>query len=404
GSTGRPKGVGVSHANLVSYIDAIDAELHVPPHSSYVMISTIAADGGNTALFLSLLTGGRLHILSRETSLDPTAVADYFERHPIDFFKIVVSHFAALFNSPFGPRLLPRKWLILGGEALGWELVDAIGSLRPTCQVFDHYGPTETTVGVLMNRIDLAGDRLRPPMVPPGRPLANAEMQILDRNQQSVPVGVVGELYAGGACVARGYLNRPELTAERFVPDPVGAGRLYRTGDLVRYLSDGKIEFLGRADNQVKIRGFRIELGEIEAALASLDGVREAVVIAREDTPGNRRLVAYIAGNVSGLTAENLRQSLRDLLPDYMIPTAFVMLSELPLLSSGKVDRKALPAPERQSAEESHVAPRTPVEEILAGIWAEVLGVEKVGALDHFFDLGGHSLLATRVTSRLPAA
>jgi len=410
GSTGRPKGVGVSHANLVSYIDAIAAELRVPPHSAYVMISTIAADGGNTALFLSLFTAGRLHVLSRETSLDPRAVAEYFERHPIDFFKIVVSHFAALFKTPFGARLLPRKWLILGGEALGWELVDAIGDLRPTCQVFDHYGPTETTVGVLMNRIDLElSRRLRPPMVPPGRPLANAEMRILDRHQQPVPVGVIGELYAGGACVARGYLNRPDLTAERFVPDPSGAGRLYRTGDLVRYLPDGKIEFLGRADNQVKIRGFRIELGEIEAALVTLAGVHEAVVIAREDGgPGDRRLVAYLAADLgadaSGLTAETLRQSLRELLPDYMIPTAFVMLSELPLLSSGKVDRRALPAPERQSTESGSVAPRTPVEEILAGIWTEVLGVDRVGAHDHFFDLGGHSLLATRVTSRLPAA
>ncbi|HYN22261.1 MAG TPA: amino acid adenylation domain-containing protein, partial [Thermoanaerobaculia bacterium] len=404
GSTGRSKGVGVTHANLLSYIDAIGADLNLPPDSSYVMISTIAADGGNTALFLSLCTGGTLHILSRDTSLDPQAVSGYFQRHPIDFFKIVVSHFATLFNSPYAAQLLPRKRLLLGGEALGWELVDAILRLEPECQVIDHYGPTETTVGVLMNWIDLGvGTHPRPPMVPPGRPLANAEMHILDRNQQHVPIGVVGELYVGGACVARGYLDRPDLTAERFVPNPFGEGRLYRTGDLARSLSDGKIEFLGRADNQVKIRGFRIELGEIEAALVALPGVREAVVTAREDT-GDRRLVAYISGHASGLTAERLRYLLRDRLPDYMVPAAFVLLPELPLIPSGKVDRKALPAPEWQSAETSYVAPRTPVEEILARIWSDLLGLERIGAADQFFELGGHSLLATQVMSRLRVA
>ncbi|HEY7216577.1 MAG TPA: amino acid adenylation domain-containing protein, partial [Thermoanaerobaculia bacterium] len=406
GSTGRSKGVGVTHASLMSYIDAIGADLDLPPDSSYVMISTIAADGGNTALFLSLCTGGRLHILSRDTSLDPRAVAEYFQRHPIDFFKIVVSHFATLFNSPYAAQLLPRQRLLLGGEALGWELVDAILRLAPECQVIDHYGPTETTVGVLMNWIDPGTcGRLRPPMVPPGRPLANAEMHVLDRYQQRVPIGVIGELYVGGACAARGYLNRPDLTAERFVPNPFGEGRLYRTGDLVRFLPDGRIEFLGRADNQVKIRGFRIELGEIEAALVALPGVREAVVTAREDTPGgDRRLVAYIAGQAPGLTAERLRYLLRDRLPDYMVPAAFVILPELPLIASGKVDRRALPAPQWQSTETGYVPPRTPVEEILAGIWAELLGLDRVGPADQFFELGGHSLLATQVMSRLRVA
>ncbi|HEY4587776.1 MAG TPA: amino acid adenylation domain-containing protein, partial [Thermoanaerobaculia bacterium] len=405
GSTGRPKGVGVSHGSLTSYIDSVAAELSVPPHGSYLMISTIAADGGNTALFLSLCTGGCLHVLPRETSLDPRAVAEYVERHPIDFFKIVVSHFAMLFNSPFGARLLPRKWLILGGEALGWELVDAIRALRPDCEIYDHYGPTETTVGVLMNRIGREGEgRSRPPMVPPGRPLANAEMRILDRHQQPVPVGAIGELHVGGACVARGYLNRPDLTAERFVPGDAG-GRLYRTGDLVRYLPDGRIEFLGRADHQVKIRGFRIELGEIEAALASLDGVRDALVMLREDRsdggPGDPRLVAYVVGDAA---PETLRAGLRDRLPDYMVPAAFVVLAAFPLIANGKVDRRALPAPEHQRAEGTYLAPRTPVEEVLAGLWAELLGLERAGADDDFFDLGGHSLLATRVKSRLRGA
>ncbi|HJX28948.1 MAG TPA: amino acid adenylation domain-containing protein, partial [Thermoanaerobaculia bacterium] len=301
GSTGRAKGVEVTHSNLMSYIDAIGDDLSLPPGSSYIMISTIAADGGNTALFLSLCSGGTLHILSREASIDPQAVSDYLQRHPIDFFKIVVSHFASLFNSPFAAHLLPRKRLILGGEALGWDLVDAIHRFDPDCQVLDHYGPTETTVGVLMNWIERDLGRQRPPMVPPGRPLANADMHILDGNLQEVPAGVVGELYVGGACVARGYLRRPDLTAERFLPNPFGEGRLYQTGDLVRYLPDRKIEFLGRADGQVKIRGFRIEPGEIEAALVALPGVRETVVVVREDRSegraGDRRLVAYVAGD-----------------------------------------------------------------------------------------------------------
>ncbi|HEY3571702.1 MAG TPA: amino acid adenylation domain-containing protein [Thermoanaerobaculia bacterium] len=401
GSTGRPKGVGVSHGNLTSYVDSVAAELSVPPHCSYLMISTIAADGGNTALFLSLCTGGCLHVLPRETSLDPRAVAEYVESHPIDFFKIVVSHFAMLFSSPFGARLLPRRWLILGGEALGWDLVDAIRALRPECEIYDHYGPTETTVGVLMNRIDREGEgRSRPPMVPPGRPLANSGMRILDRHQQPAPVGVIGELYVGGPCVARGYLRRPDLTAERFVPADSGA-RLYRTGDLVRYLPDGRIEFLGRADHQIKVRGFRIELGEIEAALAALDGVRDALVMLREDIPGDPRLVAYVVGEAA---PEALRAGLRDRLPDYMVPAAFVMLPAFPLIANGKVDRRALPAPEHQRAEGSYQAPRTPAEEVLAGLWAELLGLERAGADDDFFELGGHSLLATRVMSRLRGA
>jgi acyl carrier protein len=216
---------------------------------------------------------------------------------------------------------------------------------------------------------------------------------------QPVPVGVPGELYAGGAGLALGYLNRPELTAERFVADPYLPGaRLYRTGDRVRWRADGTVEFLGRVDTQAKIRGFRVEPGEVEAVLRARPGVREAAVVVREDTPGDRLLVAYVAGEVA---ADELREHLRGRLPEHMLPGAIVRLDELPLTANGKLDRKALPAPELGPAEERYVAPRTPVEEVLAGIWAEVLRLERVGVHDNFFELGGHSLLATRVASRI---
>src|SRR6185369_17125945 len=248
--------------------------------------------------------------------------------------------------------------------------------------------------------------------VPIGRPSADNALYILDRAGRPVPFGIRGDLHVGGIGVARGYLNRPDLTAERFVPDPCGSvpgGRLYRTGDLVRYLPGGDIEFLGRLDHQVKIRGFRIELGEIEAALLALPGIREAVVVARQDREGETRLVGYVVGGVVGeLIGEAapgaLRQALRERLPEHMVPSAFVALAALPLTSTGKVDRKSLPAPESQPTAESWLAPRTPVEDVLAGIWSEVLGLsaeDRMGAGSHFFELGGHSLLATRVLSRL---
>jgi acyl carrier protein len=240
-----------------------------------------------------------------------------------------------------------------------------------------------------------------------GRPVSNTMVYILDQNLQPVPVGVIGELHVGGAGLAREYLNRPELTAEKYIPNPFSeepGERLYRTGDLARYHPDGNIEFLGRIDHQVKIRGFRIEPGEIEVVLAQHPSVVETVVIAREDQLGDKQLVAYVVLNEKPTVINNeLRNFLRQKLPDYMMPSAFVALDLLPLTPSGKVDRKSLPAPdsERPGAEDSYVAPRTPIENVLAGIWCEVLGLKKVGIHDNFFELGGHSLLATQVISRL---
>jgi acyl carrier protein len=243
--------------------------------------------------------------------------------------------------------------------------------------------------------------------VPIGRPIANTQVYILDAQLQPVPIGVAGELYTGGDGLARGYLNRPELTAERFMPDPFSedpAARLYKIGDLARYRKDGAIEFLGRIDNQVKIRGFRIELGEVESVLGRHPAVEETVVIALEDMPGDKRLVAYVvASHELTPTFSELRSFLKEKLPDYMIPSAFVYLDSLPLTPNGKIDRRALPAPDvvRPDLQEAFVAPRSQSEELVAGIWGNVLGLERIGVHDNFFELGGHSLLATQVVSRI---
>jgi acyl-coenzyme A synthetase/AMP-(fatty) acid ligase/acyl carrier protein len=294
---------------------------------------------------------------------------------------------------------LALRNVIFGGEALEpaslrvW--VERRGAETP--RLVNMYGITETTVHVTyrpLSREDVFGGSGSPI----GGAIPDLRLYVLDSARRPVPIGVPGELYVGGAGVARGYLNRPELTAARFVDNPFASGRLYRTGDRVRWMADGTLEYLGRLDEQVKIRGFRIELGEIEVRLAEHPDVREAVVLAREDVPGDRRLVAYVAGAVE---ADALRTHMRQSLPEYMVPSAFMVLDRLPLTANGKVDRKALPAPELASAEDRYVAPRTPSEEVLAGIWAEVLGVERVGVEESFFDLGGHSLLAARVMSRV---
>jgi len=263
------------------------------------------------------------------------------------------------------------------------------------------YGPTETTIWSALCRVDSKDSRISI-----GHPIANTQIYILDAHLQPVPIGVPGDLYIGGDGLARGYLNRPDLTKERFIPNPFSdeaGARLYKTGDLARYFPDGNIEFLGRIDGQVKIRGFRIELGEIENVLAQAPGVREAIVLAREDTPGEKRLVAYMVPdrNLSSLTGE-LRTFLKEKLPEYMVPSAFVELERLPLTPSGKVDRQALPLPDQ--SEETFVSPRTSIEEALTRIWADILKLERVGIHDNFFHFGGHSLLATHVISGIRSA
>jgi amino acid adenylation domain-containing protein len=401
GSTGRPKGVAVEHRQLVHYVTAVLARLDLEGAASFALVSTLAADLGNTSLFPALATGGTLHVLAPERTSDPAALAAYMSLHRIDCLKIVPSHLRAL-RSTQGAAVLPRRRLVLGGEPLAWPEAEEILALAPGCLVFNHYGPTESTVGVLACRVDRA--QRRGGTVPLGRPLANVRALVLDALGRQAPIGVPGELLLGGAGLARGYLGRPDLTAARFVPDPLGGepgSRLYRTGDLVRHLSDGSLQFLGRIDHQVKIRGFRVELGEVEAALADHPAVEEAVVAVHGEGD-ERRLVAYVVlVAASGADVGELRQGLRERLPELMVPGAWVVLPRLPLTPNGKVDRRALPAPEAGERLVPAAPPRDELELLLTRIWEDLLGVAAVGIHDSFFDLGGQSLLAMRLAAAI---
>ena len=405
GSTGTPKGVAVTHRNLLNYTRAIgrllgfdlaadDRALH------FATVSTFAADLGNTAIYPALLSGGCLHVIPDDVATDASAYADYVAARQVDVLKITPSHLRALMAGP-GAAVLPNRFLVLGGEACPWDLVEAVSRIG-RCRVINHYGPTETTVGCCAF---LVGERnvrqWAPATVPVGRPLANVRAYVLDAARQPVPVGVRGELYVGGAGVALGYLRRPELTAERFLDDPfagVEGARMYRTGDRVRQLPTGDIEFLGRADDQVKVRGYRVEPAEIESVIRSVAGVAQAAVISRGD-----RLVAYVCGSAQ---PDAIRQAVGERLPDYMVPHAVVALAQLPLTANGKLDRAALPDPDADAAPAgpSFVEPRTPTEATIAAIWCEVLKRDRVGTQDNFLELGGHSLIAIRILGRLSKA
>jgi acyl carrier protein len=311
--------------------------------------------------------------------------------------------FYALLLKQAGAQLQTLKTAIVAGEACSTEVVKQHYAALPQVPLYNEYGPTE---GSVWSSVYLAGrdDLDRPLSI--GRPISNVRLYILDRTGNPVPVGVQGELHIGGAGVVRGYWQRPELTAEKFIPDPFqnNGGRLYKTGDLARYRPDGNIEFLGRIDHQVKIRGFRIELGEIEARLMANPGVDDAVVLAREDQPGNKRLVAYVTRrDNAALTEDALRDALQADLPDYMLPSAYVFLDVLPLTANGKVNRKALLPPDCYSAaiDEQGNMPGDPIEQALAEIWMELLRITAVGVNRNFFELGGHSLLAIQVVSRI---
>ncbi|WP_447980435.1 amino acid adenylation domain-containing protein [Candidatus Nitrospira bockiana] len=403
GSTGRPKGVAVEHRQLTNYVQGVLERLGLPAGASFATVSTIAADLGNTAIFGALCSGRPLHVLAADRGFDPDGMAEYMHDHSVDVLKIVPSHLAGLLEAGRPERVLPRRCLVLGGEATPPELLAKVRALAPACAIVNHYGPTETTVGVLTHRLSEDGESGRMPI---GRPLANTYAYVLDEDLQPVPVGVPGELYLGGSGVARGYLQRPDLTAERFLPDPFGlhsGGRVYRTGDRVRYRPDGGIEFLGRVDHQVKVRGYRIELGEIEAHLRGEPAVRDAVVVLREGPDGTRRLVAYVVPNEDAvLDGARLRDRLSHRLPDYMIPSAVMVLQALPLTPNGKLDRGALPDSEQAGGAEprEYTAPRNAIEATLAGIWAEVLRLERVGVHDNFFAIGGDSIRSLQVIAR----
>ncbi|SDM80598.1 non-ribosomal peptide synthetase, partial [Nonomuraea jiangxiensis] len=398
GSTGLPKGVGVADRHLTAYVAGVTGLLGLAPGLRSSMLQPLTFDFSVTVFHGALLTGGTLHLVPRAQATDAAWVAEHLRDDRIDLLKITPSHLAALHAGV--ADLLPGRTLVLGGEASRWEWVRRLRALPGAPAVVNHYGPTETTVGVLA----LAGDQ-EPAgagvITPIGHPLPHAEAYILDDDLRLVPDGVVGELCIGGVTVTRGYLGRPGQTAAAFVPDPFSGragARLYRTGDRARRLPDGAIEFLGRADGQVKIRGHRVEPGEVQAVLAAHPSVDDCVVVVTgEDEPA---LVAYVVG---GARPAELRGFLAERLPDHMIPAHFVELPALPLAAHGKVDRSALPEPGGVVVP-VRVAPRGPVEELVAALFEAVLQTGPVGRDDGFFALGGHSLLAIKLMGRLRKA
>ena len=407
GSTGRPRGVLVEHRNLAAYVAAIRERLRPRPGERFAVVSTLAADLGQTMLFPAWASGGCVHFLTRERLADADATARYMSTRQFDHLKITPSHLAALTAAARPERVLPRRTLVLGGEASRLEAVARWAALAPHSAIFNHYGPTETTVGVLTHRVreSAAGSGRRTLSL--GRPLAGTRAVLLDADLEPSPLGVVGQIFLGGTGVTRGYFHDPAATAERFGPDPIGdepGERLYRTGDLAVRRADGFFEFLGRVDDQIKVRGFRVEPAEIETALRALPGIREAAVVARISAAGAARLAAYVTTEDGRCDAGAIRRRLGERLPAAMVPADVVGLASLPLTANGKVNRGALPDPEKlpaRGAEREGGAPRTPTEGIVQGLWSGLLGVEDFGTGRGFFDLGGHSLLATQLMSRI---
>ncbi|ODH00205.1 non-ribosomal peptide synthetase [Nostoc sp. KVJ20] len=415
GSTGRPKGVMVEHRGLCNLTHAQIQIFGLHSDSRVLQFASFSFDASIWEIVLALGSGATLYLGTKDSLLPGKPLIEQLRNHCITNITLPPSALAVM---PM-EELPALQTIIVGGEACSAELIRQWSAGR---NFFNAYGPTEATVCATLVKCTEDDEKISI-----GKAIANTQVYILDENLQLVPVGVPGELHIGGAGLARGYLNRPELTQEKFIPNPfdrsrgaeeqgsrgaevlpnpqfpIPSPRLYKTGDLARYLPDGNIEYLGRIDNQIKIRGFRIEVGEIEAILSQHPGVRENVVVAREDIPGEKRLVAYFVPELEQTpTINDLRIFLKEKLPQYMVPSAFVTLEFLPLTPNGKVDRKALPAPDFHNTQAvNFVAPRTPIEEVLAGIWANVLHLEKVGVLDNFFDLGGHSLTTIRVMSQV---
>jgi amino acid adenylation domain-containing protein len=398
GSTGKPKGVQLEHQSVTNFLTAMSKAPGLTADDVLLAVTTISFDIAGLEIYLPLILGARVVIVSREVASDGSRLMDELSRTQVTVMQATPITWQILLAAGWqGNQNLKA---LCGGEAmtqkLAAQLLDRVGSL------WNVYGPTETTIWSTVWRVESAAGPIYI-----GYPIDNTQLYVLDAHQQPVPIGVAGELYIGGDGLARGYLNRPDLTAERFVPNPFSQdpeSRLYRTGDLVRQLPDGKVECLGRIDHQVKVRGFRIELGEIEAALSRHPQVRQCVVMVREDQPGEKRLVGYvITGTPDPVPVQNFRQFLQQTLPDYMIPAAFVQLEFWPLTPNGKIDRRALPLPKTSdlAALGSCVAPRTGLEQKLVEIWEEVLNIQPIGIHDNFFDLGGHSLLTVRLSIQI---
>jgi len=406
GSTGRPKGVAMPHRPLVNLLAWNERDWRAPGAAVTLQFGTISFDASFHELFSCWMAGGQVVLIAEEQRYDPEGLLEVIERAGVERIFMPAVALQQLAETADARGAVPSRLreVQTAGEALRVTEPMRRWFAALGAPLHNHYGPSETHV---VTTLTLEGDPAGWPLLPSiGAPIANTQCYVLDARLQPAPIGIPGELYLGGDSLARGYLGRPELTAERFLPDPfAGGARMYRTGDRVRWLANGEIEFLGRTDDQVKLRGFRIELGEVEAALEAQPQVREAVVVVREDAPGDRRLVAYVvAGEPGVVTPAELRAHLKGRLPEYMVPSAVVVLESLPLTPSGKVARRALPAPEYAEADtDRYVAPRTPAEEVLAEIWAGVLRLERVGVHDNFFDLGGHSLLIMRLLAKIQA-
>ena len=398
GSTGRPKGVQIEHRNLMNFLSSMRKEPGLCANDCLLAVTTLSFDIAGLELYLPLITGAQIILASPEEAADGQRLLKLLNASQATVMQATPATWGML--NEVGWTGTAGLKALCGGEALPSSLAEA---LLPRCaELWNMYGPTETTIWSTLYRVNSVSSST----VPVGRPIANTQTYILDQNLQPVPIGVTGELYVGGDGLARGYLNRPELTAEKFVINPFIAepnSRLYRTGDLARYLPDGNIQYLGRADFQVKVRGFRIELGEIEAVLAQHPSVQQSCVIVREDIPGDKRLVGYIvAKRTQDFSSSELKKHLKQQLPEYMIPSAFINLPALPLTPNGKVDRTSLPAPEYLSRQNvTAITPRDEIERTLVKIWKRILKTNSIGIRDDFFELGGHSLLAVRLMAEI---
>ena len=400
GSTGRPKGVRSNHRGLTNIVCSLQREPGVTADDTVLSVTTLSFDIFSQDLLLPLITGGRLVIVSSEVAADGNLLRAALEKTKATVLQATPTSWRMLLEA--GWRGHDRLKIFCGAESLTRELADQL--LDRSRELWNLYGPTESSIWTTVCKVE-RGDG----PIAIGRPVANTQVYLLDKNLKPVPIGVSGELHVASIGMARGYLNRPELTSEKFIPNPFSNdpnSRLYKTGDLARYRIDGNLDCLGRIDDQVKVRGFRIELGEIESVLRQYPVARQCVVIAREDTPGDRRLVAYVVPAEAGsIDAKRVRAFLQKQLPEYMLPSAVVEIEELPLTPTMKINRRALPPPLYDAqAHEGYVAPRTALEEKLAAIWAEVLKVERVSINDNFFELGGHSLLAVRLFAKIADA
>ncbi|MFE1744012.1 amino acid adenylation domain-containing protein [Coleofasciculus sp. H7-2] len=402
GSTGRPKGVQISHTCVVNFLISLRQKLEVTERDIFLAVTSLSFDIAALEIFLPITVGSRVVVVTREIASDGAQLLTTLTHSGATIMQATPATWRLLLTAGWqGSKNLK---ILCGGEALPRQLAAQL--LVRGDRLWNLYGPTETTIWSTIYPVESSDT------ISIGRPIANTQVYILDRYLQPVPVGVTGELYIGGKGLSRGYLNRPELTAQKFIPNPFlekseKSELLYKTGDLARYLPNGELEYLGRIDHQVKIRGFRIELGEIEAVLSQHPAVQQAVVIAR-DNSSDRNLLAYVVPKQeeAATTPLQLRSFLKQKLPNYMVPSAFVLLEAIPLTPNGKIDRRALPEPDtaRPELDSAYIAPRTAIEEVVAGIWTQVLGLQQVGMRDRFFDLGGHSLLATQVISRLREA